>query len=261
MRKRWIVAVVAAVCLVTEMVAAGPAAALPPSTGQVAQVTDEEIAAYLDTVYSDLFGRPVDPSGETTWTAALRSGTPRRAVADAITGSDEFRTGLITDAYTSFLGRMPDAAGTAYWLQRMREGLTIQQMEAGFLSSPEYWAAHGSIEILYVYGLYADVLGREPSQGDASFWARAISICGARPGWNPGWSCIPRESVALQFLLSTERLATDLEADYQWLLGRSLDPSGSATWVHQLQSGVRYETVVGSIIASDEYWNLANSPE
>lgn len=261
MRKRWIGAAVAALCLVGQATLAAPAVAAPAGTRQVTQIPDDGVPAYLDAVYEDLFDRPVDPAGAATWTAALRSGTPRRAVADAITGSDEFRTALITNAYETFLGREPDAAGLAHWLQRMREGLTIQQMEAGFLASPEYWAAHGNREYSFVEGLYRDVLGRLGTPAEITSWMSPIQRC--RPELHMGFPqlCLPRDVAALQFLLSTERLRMDLEADYQWLLFRSLDPTGSATWVSQLQSGVRYENVVGSIIASDEYWNLANSPE
>ena len=56
------------------------------------------------------------------------------------------------------------------------------------------------------------------------------------------------------FLLSTERLTTVVDGEYQHLLGRRIDPSGRQTWVGLIQGGVRLEDVIGGIIASEEYF-------
>lgn len=252
--------------------AVGGAAGAEPAVGGVeigatadagadlaAEMSDAQIVAYIDRVYADLFGRGVDPSGLATWSEALRSGTPRRAVADSITGSDEFRAGLITDAYLSYLDREPDPAGLADWLQRMRAGLTIQQLEAGFVGSPEYFARSGGTNESFVQTLYWDLLGRPCAQDEFYYWLGRLlggvfTSSTTPPTTRP---VIPeqmsRDAIALGFLLSTERLSTDIDGDYQWLLGRSLDPSGQRTWVAAIQNGIRYEAVIGSIISSDEY--------
>jgi len=54
---------------------------------------------YVTRVYGDLFSRVRDPVGLQAWSSALLTGTPRVAVANAITGSAEFRGALITDSY------------------------------------------------------------------------------------------------------------------------------------------------------------------
>ncbi|HUX71361.1 MAG TPA: DUF4214 domain-containing protein [Cellulomonadaceae bacterium] len=63
---------------------------VPPS----APSTTTKVQQYVTVVYEDLFGRDPDPEGLATWTAALLNGTPRIAVANAITSSDEFGSGL-----------------------------------------------------------------------------------------------------------------------------------------------------------------------
>ena len=89
---------------------------------------------YIVKVYSDLFGRTPDPPGLQNWSAALQSGAPRVAVANAITASAEYRGALIVASYHQYLGRGPDGAGLANWLGAMNRGLTIQQIESGFIA-------------------------------------------------------------------------------------------------------------------------------
>ncbi len=202
------------------------------------------IQRYITRVYLDLFGRAPDPAGLATWTAALSSGTPRVAVANGITGSREYRSGLIREAYQRYLGRAAEPAGLASWLVQMDRGRTITDMEAGFVASDEYYRKAGGTDSAWVSKLYADVLGRTASAAEVQSWVAQVGVKG-------------RFSIARGFLLSSEHLTTVVNGYYQELLGRSIDPTGRATWVAQLQRGVRLEAVIGSIIASDEYFNKA----
>ena len=214
----------------TAIVSVGPSGLLTP------------IESYITRVYQDLFHRSVDPSGLQTWTTKLATGTPRIAVADAITSSAEYRSGLITTSYETYLHREPEAAGLQNWLRAMSSGLTIQGMEAGFLASPEYYLQSGSSDDLWVQRLYHYVLGRPAAQSEVDGWARVLRGGGSRA------------QVAIGFLFSTEHLTTVVNCYYLALLGRGIDPSGQHTWDTQIQSGVRVEAIVGSIIASDEYY-------
>ena len=61
------------------------------------------------------------------------------------------------------------------------------------------------------------------------------------------------------FLLSTEYLSSVVDDYYWWLLGRGLDPTGQSTWVSAIQHGARDEQIIGGIIASEEYWQIAQT--
>lgn len=220
---------------------------LAVAPGSATAAPDPAIENYVISVYDDLFGRAPDPGGLTTWTTALASGRARASVADAISSSDEFRTGLITDAYTSHLGRQPDGAGLQFWLQKLAEGWTIEQLDSGFIASDEYWSRAGGTAAGWVQALYVDILGREAGGAELAFWLGRLDGGSTRP------------AVAMGFLLSTEHLTTVVEGYYLWLLGRGLDPSGLGTWVSAIQHGARDEQVIGSIVASDEYWGYATS--
>jgi hypothetical protein len=217
------------------------------STGATARVTvapgaeATQVQRYVSRVYADLFGRQPDPTGLAGWTGALTSGTPRIAVANAITYSDEYRARLIAGSYQTYLGRGPDPSGAANWLGGMRSGSTIQQMESGFIASDEYYAKAGGTDAAWVARLYQHVLGRAAAPVEVQGWTTALAR---------GTS---RSQVAMGFLVSTEHLTTVVDGYYQELLGRGIDPSGARSWVVAIQSGTRVEATIGGIIASEEY--------
>lgn len=215
-------------------------------TGATASTQAPAVQQYVTQVYSDLFHRSVDSTGLATWTTALTTGTPRVEVANSITGSDEYRSGLIRGAYQRYLGREPEPAGLAFWLAEMTTGRTITAMEAGFLASDEYYLRSGNSDSGWVSALYRAVLDRSAAPEEVGFWVARSHLVG-------------RSSVAQGFLLSDEHLTTVVDGYYVQLLGRHIDLTGRATWVGLLQNGVRLEAIIGSIIASDEYWGRATS--
>ncbi|CAN5123143.1 hypothetical protein BH11ACT1_BH11ACT1_04700 [soil metagenome] len=198
---------------------------------------------YVTSVYSALFNRAPDPTGMSGWTAALNSGTPLNAVADAITSSPEYRAGLIRESYQTYLGREPEPAGLQNWLGAMDQGLTIQQMQAGFVASDEYYARVAGDPARWIGMLYANVLGRTATPDEVGAWTTALS------------GGASRVEIALGFLISSEHLSTVIDGNYQHLLGRGIDATGQAGWVSAIQHGTRLEAVIGSIIASPEYYS------
>jgi len=215
----------------------------------VAVPSESSISRYVTRVYQDLFNRGPDPSGLRTWTTALNNGTPRVAVANAITSSTEYRSGLIAGAYREFLGREPEPEGRDNWLAAMAGGMTIQTLESGFLASPEYYFQSGSTDAGWVRRLYQHVLNREAAESEVQGWVSVLA---------QGYS---RHGVAMGFVLSTERLTTVVNGYYQDFLGRDIDPSGLQTWVGAVQHGARTEAIIGGIIASPEYFaNVERSP-
>jgi hypothetical protein len=215
----------------------------PASARSGAVTPGFSVQRYITRVYADLFNRAPDPGGLATWTAALNRGTPRVAVANAITYSAEYRSRLIAGSYDRYLGRSPDPGGLRTWLGAMKGGWTISQMESGFIASAEYYSKAGSTDAGWVRKLYADVLSRPTvAPSEVAGWTAQL-----RAGTG-------REQVAMGFLLSTERLNTVVDGHYRHLLGRGIDPAGQRTWVGILKAGGRDEAIIGGIIASAEYY-------
>lgn len=209
--------------------------------------TEATSRRYVGLVYQDLFNRNPDAGGLQTWTRALVNGTPRVAVANAITYSTEYRGGLISGVYRDFLGRDPDQSGLENWLAAMAGGWTIQQMEGGFLGSQEYYNQSGATDAGWVRRLYQHVLRRDAAEVEVQSW---LDVLGR------GHS---RQDVAMGFVLSTERLSWVVDGYYRQLLDRPSDAGGNQTWVSAIQGGHRTEEIMGGIIASAEYYSRAEN--
>ena len=229
-------------------VEAGGTAVEAAPAGTNAPTAKTTVDRYVRRVYSDLFDRAPSAVELAAWTSALQHGTPRVAVANRITHSTEYRTGLISAFYQRYLGRGPDRTGLDHWLRAMSDGSTISQLESGFLASSEYYARAGSTDTGWVTKLYTDVLGRAGAPPDVAAWV--LHLHSLRP-----------DQVAMGVLLSTERLNTLVDGQSQHLLGRGADPTSQRTWVGLLQAGGHDETVIGRIVTSDEYWADSGAPD
>lgn len=205
-----------------------------------AMVVVDPAAVLVSAIYRDLFGRSPDEAGLDTWSDLLRQGTPAGQVSNAITGSVEYRSGLIRHAYSEYLHRVPAQAEVDGWLAAFSRGLTPQQLEAGFAASDEFYNSNGSADA-WVAALYRLVLDREAQPFEVASWVGAMQ------------QGLSRYQVALGFELSREHLTTVLDGLYQQLLGRSLDPTGREGWIAALQGPVRLEQVVANIVGSPEY--------
>jgi subtilisin family serine protease len=210
------------------------------SAASAAVTPNNAAKRYVIKVYQDLLHRSPDAGGLASWTASLQRGMPYGQVANAITSSAEFRSGLIRDAYQHYLGRSPDAGGMRHWLAAMAVGLHVEQMQEGFIASPESYAGAGSVRA-WVAQLYQSVLNRSATSAELDRWQAQLQ------------AGVSRASVARGFLYSTEHLTAVVNGYYQQLLGRNIDPSGARSWVSAIQRGARDEQIIAGIVASPEY--------
>jgi hypothetical protein len=123
----------------------------------------------------------------------------------------------------------------------MEGGLQIEQMQAGFIASDEFFLRAGSDDRRWIADLYDRVLGRAAAASEIDFWQAQLR---ART---------PRGTVALGFLYSTEHLTSVVNQYYVALLGRGIDPSGRQTWITAIQRGARDEEIIASLVSSTEY--------
>jgi hypothetical protein len=165
------------------------------------------------------------------------------AVADAVTKSPESYAHFINNAYQSYLGRSPDGAGLQYWLGRMQQGLTDEQVEAGFIGSPEYIANHGGSSAGWVRGMYQDLLGRSPAPSEVDYWLQQMA-----DGMSP-------TQVALGFATSPEREGERVGNIYEAVLGRRAGASEVNYWVNVFEQGSTSEDVAAGFLSSPEFYN------
>jgi hypothetical protein len=97
-------------------------------------------ADWLDAVYADLLGRPIDAAGSSHWLGQLAGGVSRATVAKAIASSSEAHGVVVVTTYNQYLDRDPDPAGFAWAVDLLDSGASRELFTAVILNSTEYLA-------------------------------------------------------------------------------------------------------------------------
>jgi uncharacterized protein YkwD len=207
--------------------------------------------AFVSQQFLDVLGRPADPAGLATWTAALQSGaTSQAGMVAALMNSPEANVVIepVNRLYRAYFKRNPDVAGLNYWMGRLRSGATLGQVSAAFASSPEFVGTYGALNDQgFVDLVYRNVLGRPADAAGAGYWVMQL---GARR--------LDRGGVMVNFSESAEyRAATgkwnDVVQVYVGLLRRSPDQGTLDTWIGQLNAGKPLTDLIASVLGSNEY--------
>jgi len=146
---------------------------------------------------------------------------------------------LVKQLYRDFLNREADPEGLQYWVNQIDSGaMTRAQVIESF-----FWSEEFGLRIAPIVRLYFAYFLRIPDYAELQYWI------------NQHINGQPLESISDAFAasqefqqqygsLSNEQFVTLV---YQNVLGRSLDPGGSAYWVGQLNSGAltRGQVMIG----------------
>jgi PKD repeat protein len=203
---------------------------------------------WLSEVYRDLLGRQIDPVGLVNNTNALVGGMSRQQIVSGIERSSEYFGKLANSVYFSLLGRPIDPVGLNMSLSILGgtsflgNPSRVEMLKAVILSSPEYFAKHGSTNEGFLQGLYQDILGRPVEAG-------ALSARSAQLGQGTS-----RVAEAFQVLTSPEAYAAVVQADYRADLHRDVDAGSLPGWVNALTRGLDDQGLVADLVASDEYF-------
>ena len=184
---------------------------------------------FINRLYAKVLGAAADAAGVLFWTTKLAEGSlNREQVSQAFLTSNAGRGKTISDFYLAFLGHGPDAAGLAYWVGVINAGGTFEQVQAALLSSPEFQAAHGPSDDLYIQGLNLIMRGvATPATPDQ---LAAVASRG-------------RAYVASLYVTSDEfRGSVTVKKWYNQFFGRDPEALETAAWVSSLRGGVNFET-------------------
>jgi hypothetical protein len=187
---------------------------------------------------------PCRPTLEALEDRRLLSASPSpnlRTIAYNLTHGRLYDEKIAALAYQNYLGRFPEPAGLNAWVADLQAGLRDEQLEAGFLGSPEYLTSHGGTLPRWIRGMYQDVLGRTPAETEVQLWLEAVA----------GGATVAQ--VAYGFTASPEREARKITADYEQYLGRAPEPGIVSVWVQAFANGASNEDIVAGFLASPEY--------
>ncbi len=195
-------------------------------------------AAFVDQLFRFALGRQSDAAGVQAWVNLINSGYSRAQVLIGFSESLENRNltahlvapGLwMPDAealflarlYDATLDRLPDAAGLATWVGIMDGGMTVSQVVAAFVGSPEFANRFGALSNqAFVELMYQTCLNRAGDASGVGYWTGQL---------NGGAS---RVSVVLAFSESPEHIALTAPfwsggVRYAGYVGSPLEDGGS----------------------------------
>jgi uncharacterized protein GlcG (DUF336 family) len=96
---------------------------------------------FLDALYRDTLGRPIDPAAQAALDGLLAKGESRTAVAAGVLASPEHRQALVGGYYQEFLGRAADPSGLAAFTAALGAGTRDEVVVAGLVGSDEFYFA------------------------------------------------------------------------------------------------------------------------
>jgi hypothetical protein len=198
---------------------------------------------YVNQLYHDLLRREPDPGGFMAWTSLLdHNQATRSQVAAGFVHSQEFLRQEVSDLYHTFLHRDPDPIGWDAWTRFLMQGHTLEQVEAQFAASPEYFQRRvGGNTNDFLATLIMDAYNRAINPSDRALFGDAFS------------SGRDRERIA-EHVFATHEFRQDLvQSDYQRFLDRKADPGGLNAAVAALQNGLSDETLIAVLVGAPEY--------
>lgn len=198
---------------------------------------DENFARKATT---DVLGRAATDDELSDLGYDVARGQTRRGWTTDLLGSQEERERLVTEAFEQDLGRAPDSGGLAYWAKQLQT-ISLPELHAKLLGSPEVYRRAGGTNAAYVAALYPLVHGRTVDPSGAAFWTRKLD------------GGMRRSTLALTLLTSRESAQRTVDQAFVRFLGRAADPGGRAYWTGYLQRGKDPRDLWRSLILSNEY--------
>jgi hypothetical protein len=200
---------------------------------------------WLNQVFMDTLGRPIDAGGTGYFINQIRMGVERPAIVQTILSSAEYQKDLVLSAFSTILRRAPSFSELTNYEGMLALGTTDEQMKAMLYGSPEYFNNRGGgTNAGFLQALYGGALGRPLDDTGFSTWAPAL---------NAGTTTT--QTVALSVLTSQEGYAKLVRDGYQRFLRRGGDDGGVNYWVGALMSGMTDEAFYANLLASSEYYN------
>lgn len=208
---------------------------------------DAATANFVGHLYRQVLDREAQAGESQPWLDRLDAGEPRAQVVRDFLASPEARVRAVDRLYHSLLGRPLEEPARQTWLTAIAAGLSLDGVTANVLGSAEYYAsAHvGGDDQRFLTAVYGDLIGRALDQDGRDSWTGHLARGESRVG------------VALLIMQTSESDLLGVNELYLRHLGRDGDAAGLADYVGQLQRGAADQEVEASILASAEFFALA----
>ena len=247
-----------------------------PTAAPVTPSPEQGVKGFVTRLYQLVLGREPEEGGLTFWTTKLNKGEMTAAeVAYGFVVGEEFANRSLSDRerldimYRTFMDREGEQGGIDYWMGRFRDGLTMEQLYAGFVNAEEFFNICSTFGVeagMYLQGHSLKAINRT-----YSFINRMYKKCLDRDGEFKGlqfWvDQIMNHNVSLgaaasKFVFSEEYLnkkvdtKTFLTTLYRVFMNRQPDEGGMDNW---MRSGLPRELIFNAFVSSEEFTNICKS--
>lgn len=244
---------VASALLVCAVSSAPPAAAL---TGN---------EKFTMAVYEDFLLRAPTSSELGWWSGFLNGGGTRTAMAANVLGDDEFKTIWVLGASQYYLGGTNSQLGTV--TANLLSSGDFVASEVALLAGSTYYSQNGSSSSGYVTALYQDVLLRNGSSSEITYWVAQITSGTRTRAWvaryfiRSGESGDRRVGGTAGMTTCSSTVLTDTAAitagTYCLVLDRLAGSGEISYWSGQLAGPAQLPSLWSSVAGSTEYYNNA----
>lgn len=201
---------------------------------------------YVSNLYTTVLGRPAGGASDGEimyWVNALASGTTRTQVATAFASSTEFDSNLVNGYFEQYLDRTADPTALSFFVSELQSGISTSAIIDQLVSSDEFYQLSGSDQG-FVWNLYNDLLGRDPSGDENAYWKTQLL------------NGVPRSQIAAVFLASSEYDALTVENAYNQYLRRAVDTASLSYWTNYLHEGGSLQAMDIALASSSEFFAL-----
>jgi subtilase family serine protease len=201
---------------------------------------------YVDHLYKSLLNRSPDSNALAYWSNLLNMGTGRYTVVSQIIQSQEYRIDEVEAVYARLLKRAPDALGMTTFATELANGASLESVEMTIAVSAEYYQTRGQGQTAsYLSALFSDALNRTIDPVSAATLGQALAS-----------QSLTRSTIATLIFHSLEYNQGLVQLYFQSFLQRQADSSGLTVFANALQQGELDQEVIGSILSSQEYYQL-----
>ncbi len=201
----------------------------------VALNADRSFVQNLYTRYLGRAGNPAAGSELDGWVSQIGA-LGHGGVAHSILYSAESLNRIVDGFYLTYLGRNSGAGERAFWVNNISSGGSIDAVEAGFISSPEFLA---HINTDFVQALYINILGRTGGPSELAGWYTQLPQLGL-------------QGVAAAFTGSKEHREKTVTKYFETLLHRE-PVAGEASTLAAMPGDLL--SLEGIILGGDEFYN------
>jgi hypothetical protein len=191
--------------------------------------------AFVQNLYIHQLGRAADIAEVNSWLSNLPA-IGRNGVVHGILYSSESINRIVDHFYRIYLGRDSSALERAGWVAALQGGTSIGQVEAGFLTSPEFLSR---IHTEFVQALYLNILRRSGTTAELDVFRKLLPVLGM-------------QGLAASFTGSTEQRTLVVTDYFKNLLHRAPGPN-EAEHIAGLPGDLL--ALEALVLGSDEFYN------